>query len=78
MYSFYYIARDFELDHLACVDVALLDESMPCYHNEKLPFRVVPVLTFGNTGFADIDAHLATVFSVNQLREAAPIVHVHL
>ena len=39
---------------------------------------MVPVLTFGDTRFADIDTYLSAVECANQLGEGATVVAVHL
>ena len=48
------------------------------HHDELLPLAVVPVLALGDTGLADVDAHLPAVGGMHQLREAAARVYVHL
>ena len=78
MNRFNLIAADFKFHGLTSVDVALLNESVPGNHNKQLPLRVVPVLAFCNTRFADIDRNLSTVLGVHQFRKAAAVVHIHL
>ena len=65
--SFYLVAGDFEFNGFSGVDVALLDQGMALDDDEKLPFAVVPVLAFGDSGPGDIDGDLATILSVDQL-----------
>ena len=47
-------------------------------HDKLLPFAVVPMLAFGDARFADVDAYLAAVFSVDKLGEGAAVVAIHL
>ena len=47
-------------------------------HDELLPLGVVPVLALGDAGLGDVDAHLAAVQRVDQFRERAALVDVHL
>lgn len=70
--------RDFELDNLVRTLFPLLDQAVAGNNDELLPFGVVPVLTFGDTRFADIDAYLSAVERVNQFGEGAAVVAVHL
>ena len=72
------VARDFELDNLIRTLFPLLDQAVAGNNDELLPFGVVPVLTFGDTRFADIDAYLSAVERVDQLGEGAAVVAVHL
>ena len=51
------VARDFELDDLVRTLFPLLDQAVAGNNDELLPFGVVPVLTFGDTRFADIDTY---------------------
>ena len=69
---------DLELHRFAGIDVALLDQPVAVHHDELLPLAVVPVLALGDAGLADVDAHLAAVGGMHQLREAAAVVAVHL
>ena len=68
------VARDFELDDLVRTLFPLLNQAVAGNNDELLPFGVVPVLTFGDTRFADIDAYLSAVERVDQLGEGAAII----
>ena len=72
------IPGNFKLHRFSGVDVPLLNQTMPCHHNEQLPLGVVPVLPLGDARAADVDAHLPTVSGMNQFRERTTVVHVHL
>ena len=50
---------------------------MSMNHDKLFPFAVVPMLTFGDAGFADVDAYLTAVFGVDKLGEGAAVVTVH-
>lgn len=51
---------------------------MARHHDKQLPFGIVPVLAFGNAGFADVDGYLAAIRCVDKLCERAPVIDVHL
>ena len=72
------VAADLELDDLARVDIALLNQSVTVDDDEELPLRVVPVLSLRNARLADIDGDLAAVEGVDEFGEAPAIVAVHL
>ena len=57
--------------------ISLLNQSVPFDDNELFPFAVVPVLSLGYTGLADVDRNLAAILRVYQLRKTAPIVAIH-
>ena len=46
----------FEFNHLSGVNITLLNQAVTVNDNKLLPFGVVPMLTFGDAGFGDIDA----------------------
>ncbi len=71
------VAADLELDDLAGVDIALLNQSVTVDDDEELPFRVVPVLPLRNARLADIDGDLSAVEGMDELGEAPAIVAVH-
>ena len=47
-------------------------------YDEELPLGVVPMLAFGDTRLGDIDADLSAIQGVDQLRETASVIHIHL
>lgn len=59
------VSTDFKLNNLIRAKLTLLNQTVSRNDDEKLPFGVVPVLTFGDAGLGDIDAHLAGVEGVN-------------
>ena len=72
------ISANLKLHHITRYDIPLLDQTMTMYHNELRPLAIMPVLTLGDAGLGDVNAHLSTVSGVNQLCEAATIVALHL
>lgn len=48
----------FKFNHLSGINIALLNQTVTVDNDELFPFAVMPVLTFGDAGFSDIDAHL--------------------
>ena len=72
------LAGDLEFQHLVSPHLPLLNEGVAGDHDEELPLAVVPVLALGDAGPGDIHAELAAVLRFQQLREAAPLVPVHL
>ena len=51
---------------------------MTGYHDEQLPFGIVPVLAFRDARAADVDADLSAVHRMYQLRKASPVITIHL
>ncbi len=51
---------------------------MAADHDELLPLAVVPVFAFGDAGLGNVDTHLPTIESMNQLSERAACIAVHL
>ena len=56
----------------------MLDEAVAFHYDELLKFGVVPVLTFGDARFGDVDAYLTGIEGVNQFGKAATVIHIHL
>ena len=59
-------------------DFPLLDEAMAGHYHKELPLGVVPVLALGDPRLGDVHGELSAISGFQQLREAAPIIHVHL
>ena len=72
------VAAHLELDHLVGADLPFLDEAVAAHYDEELPFGVMPMLTFGNARFANVDGDLTAVQRMDQLGKRATVVHVHL
>ena len=72
------IPGNLKLHRFPGVDIPFMNQAVTGDHNEKLPLGVVPVLPFGDTRAADVDAHLPTVGGMNQLGEGATVIHIHL
>ena len=53
--SFYLITRNLEVEDFIRSVFSLLDKSMSAHDNEELPFGVVPMLSFCDAWFADVD-----------------------
>ena len=64
MYSFYLITGNFKIQHLIGTDFPLLNKAVATYHNEELPFGIVPMLALRNSGLTDIHRELAAVCSL--------------
>ena len=47
-------------------------------YDEEFPLGIVPMLTFGDTWLADVDAYLATVQCMYELSERTPVINIHL
>ena len=55
------VAADLKADFFIRVDIALFDQRTIADDDEELPLGVVPVLTLGDTGLADIHAELSVI-----------------
>ena len=66
---FYLISAYFKVEDCIRSYSALLDKPVTADYDEKFPLGIVPVLTFGDTWFADVDRYLATVECVDELGE---------
>jgi hypothetical protein len=75
MVTIYFPLEDFAV---GVIEVTLLDEAMTFDDDELLPFGMVPMLTFGDAGLADVDADLSIVEGMNQLCKTAAVIDVHL
>ena len=73
-----FVPGNLKLHRFSGVNVPFLNQAMTSNHNEQLPLGVVPVLPLGDSGTADVDAHLSTVGGMNQLGKGATVVHIHL
>ena len=60
------------------IEVTLLDEAVTFDDDELLPFGMVPVLTLGDAGLADVDADLSIVEGMYQLCKTAAVIDIHL
>ena len=72
------VAGDLELDDFVGAQLALLDEAVAGDDDEELPLGVVPMLTFGDSGLADVNGDLAAIEGVDQLGEGAAVIDIHL
>ena len=74
----YPLAAHLEVQHLVRADATLLDKRPAAHHDEQLPLAVVPVLALGDSRLRDVDAELTALRGLQQLRERAAPVCVHL
>lgn len=72
------IPAHLKLNHFISSDFPLLDQTMAGNYNEKLPLRIVPVLPLCDARLRNINAELAMVCSLKQLRKTTPVIAVHL
>ena len=59
------VAAHFKLYDFICAQFAFLNQSMTTNHDEKFPFGIMPMLTFGDARLADVDAYLTAIQSVD-------------
>ena len=73
------VATHFPLQHLAfgVIKVALLNQSVTFHHNELLPFRIMPMLSFSNARFTDVYAYLSRTYSMDQLSKTSSFINIH-
>ena len=57
--------------------LAELDEAVARDDDKLFPLGVVPMLSFGDTGLGDVDAHLSTVEGVDQFGERSTWIYIH-
>ena len=55
------VPAHFVLFNLAILQIPHLDEAVTVDNDEDFPFRLMPVLSFGDARLADVDAHLSVV-----------------
>ena len=72
------VATRLKLPDLIRADPAFLNQRTAGHHDEKLPLAVVPVLALGDPRLADVHRELPAVDRLEQLREAAALVALHV
>ena len=74
------VAVNFPFEDFAfgVVEIALLNKAVTFDDDELLKLGVVPVLTFGDAGLADVDADLSCVEGMYQLCKTTAVIDVHL
>ena len=72
------VARNFVVPHFIGFLLAELNESVSADDNEGLPLAVMPMLTFGNPWFGDIDRDLTIIERMDELGEGSSVIYVHL
>ena len=72
------VAGDLEVQDLAGVDAAFLDEGAAGDHDEELPFGVVPMLPLGHPRIGDIDTELAVAEGLDEFREGTARIDIGL
>ena len=78
MYSFDLLAANLELQNLVRAHSALLNKTMTAHHNEKFPFGIMPMLSLGNSRFADVDTYLTNANRLYQFCETTARIDIHL
>lgn len=73
-----FIATDLNIDHLISTNLTKPDQTVAADYHELLVLGVVPVLTFGNPRFGDIDRELPAICCTNQFGKATPVIDIHL
>ena len=76
--GFNLIAAHLKLYHFVSTNFAFLNETMSCNDNEKLPFCMMPMLTFGDARLRDVNAYLPTVKCVKKFGERPTVIYIHL
>ena len=69
LHSLYLLATYFVVPNLIRSLLAKLDKAMTLYNDEGFPLGVMPMLSLGDTGFGDVNAHLSAVERVHQFGE---------
>ena len=72
------VSADFIVDDFVRAFLAQLYKPVSGYDDELFPFRMMPVLSLGDAGFGYVYGYLSAVQGMDQFREAAPFVCVHL
>ena len=78
MDRFELVSGDLKFKNIVRSELSLLDEAVAGDHDKKLPLAVVPVLPLGNARLRDIHGELPAACGLEQLREAAPLIRMHL
>ena len=73
LFTAYFVVQDFIRAFLAH-----LDEPMAGNHDELLPLRVVPMLSFRDARLGNVDAYLTAIQRVYQFGKRPARIHVHL
>ena len=74
---------DFVTTHLVVEDfvgafLAELDETVARNDDKLFPLGVMPMLSLGDTGLGDVDAHLSAVEGVDEFGERTAGIDIHL
>ena len=78
MHCFYLVTTNLKIEDFVRIDPALLDESVTTDNNEKFPLGIMPMLSFRDAWFGNVDTYLATVKGMDKFSKGTAIVHVHL
>ena len=78
MYCLDLIPGDLKLYSLTRINIPLLNQSVACHNDEKLPLGVMPVLAFSNSRSADVDGDLSAVLSMHQFCKRTSVIYIHL
>ena len=75
---FNFISGNFKFYRFSCIDITFLNQSMPMNYDKLLPFAVVPMLSFCNSRFADIDTYLSAINCMYQFCKGSAVISIHL
>ena len=73
-----FFAGHFKFDDFAAADSALLNQTVTGNNDENLGLGVVPVLAADDAGAGDVDGDLACVLCLQQFRENAAVINMHI
>ena len=70
------ITTHFIVPYFVCPFLTELNKSMPCYNNKSFPLAVMPMFTFDDSRFADIDADLTVVKGMDKFSKGTPLIYI--
>lgn len=73
-----FVTTHFVVEDFVSAFLAELDEAVARDDDELLPLGVVPMLTLGDAGLGNVDAHLTAIEGVDQFGERTAGIDVHL
>ena len=71
------VATHFEVEDFVTADAAHLNEAMTFDDNKLFPFRMMPMLPFGNAWLTDVDADLTGMCGVDEFCEGTSCIDIH-
>ena len=76
MHRLNFIAANVEVQNFVAANFALLYKPCTRYHYKEFPLAMVPVLTFGNAGFRDVNRSLTAANRFNKFSKTTALVNV--